>query len=191
MIVTIGNPQGVCPGMAGKLLDYNLLVENALRGAVREALKRAAEFGLPGNHHFYVTFRTDQPGVEIPPYLHERYPDEMTIVLQHQFWGLEPGEDKFQVTLSFNKVPERLVVPYAALTAFADPSVQFGLQFRVQPSAESLARGAALAEAASASDGAKPAADKAGEQAGEQSGEPAKPATGEVVALDAFRKKKT
>ncbi|MEL3890275.1 ClpXP protease specificity-enhancing factor SspB [Ferrovibrio sp. MS7] len=168
-------------GMAGKLLDYNLLVENALRGAVRDALKRAAEFGLPGNHHFYVTFRTDQPGVEIPAYLRERYPDEMTIVLQHQFWGLEPGEDKFQVTLSFNKVPERLVVPYAALTAFADPSVQFGLQFRVQPSAESLARGAALAAEAPATE---PSAD-------DKPAEEPKPTTGEVVALDAFRKKKT
>ena len=180
-------PQDVYPGMAGKLLDYNLLVENALRGAVREALKRAAEFGLPGNHHFYVTFRTDQPGVEIPPYLRERYPDEMTIVLQHQFWGLEPGEDRFQVTLSFNKVPERLVVPYAALTAFADPSVQFGLQFRVQPSAESLARGAALAEART--EAADEPADA--EAAGEKPAETAKPTTGEVVALDAFRKKKT
>ncbi|WP_428248108.1 SspB family protein [Ferrovibrio sp.] len=167
--------------MAGKLLDYNLLVENALRGAVRDALKRAAEFGLPGNHHFYITFRTDQPGVEIPPYLHERYPDEMTIVLQHQFWGLEPGEEKFQVTLSFNKVPERLIVPYAALTAFADPSVQFGLQFRVQPSAESLARGAALAVE-------PPAAEASGDEA---PAEAPKPTTGEVVALDAFRKKKT
>ncbi|WP_374632289.1 SspB family protein [Ferrovibrio sp.] len=191
--------------MAGKLLDYNLLVENALRGAVREALKRAAEFGLPGNHHFYITFRTDQPGVDIPAFLHERYPDEMTIVLQHQFWGLEPGEDKFQVTLSFNKAPERLVIPYAALTAFADPSVQFGLQFRVQPSAEALARNAAQ------SGNQNPSADGAGAdvtqsaEAGEaktadarsadartaDAKSDAKPAGGEVVALDAFRKKKT
>src|SRR3546814_5433336 len=93
------------------------MVETALRGAVREAIKRASEFGLPGNHHFYITFRTDQEGIDIPEYLHERYPEEMTIVLQHQYWGLEPGDDAFQVTLSFNKVPERLVVPYAAITA--------------------------------------------------------------------------
>lgn len=180
--------------MAGKLLDYNLLVENALRGAVREALKRAAEFGLPGNHHFYVTFRTDQPGVDIPPYLHERYPEEMTIVLQHQFWGLEPEEDKFQVTLSFNKTPERLVIPYAALTAFADPSVQFGLQFRVQPSPETQARlAAAAAPSAARPEAGEDGADAASGSApsGADADAPAKPAGGEVVALDAFRKKKT
>lgn len=172
--------------MAGKLLDYNQMVENALRGAVREAIKRAAEFGLPGNHHFYITFRTDQPGVELPDYLHERYPEEMTIVLQHQYWGLEPGEDAFQVTLSFNKVPERLVIAYNAITAFADPSVQFGLQFRVAPNADAPQRSGVVTpvqtgEAAAGSDAAEPAA---GEDAAE-------PKTGEVVALDAFRKKKT
>jgi hypothetical protein len=170
--------------MAGKLLDYNLLVETALRGAVREAIKRVSEFGLPGNHHFYITFRTDQPGVDIPEYLHERYPEEMTIVVQHQYWGLEPGEDAFQVTLSFNKVPERLVVPYAAITAFADPSVQFGLQFRVAPNPEF--RPAPVAPEAGGESPAAPAdatAVPADEAAGERK-------TGDVVALDAFRKKK-
>ncbi len=164
--------------MAGKLLDYNQLVETALRGAVRDALKRVAEFGLPGNHHFYITFRTDQTGVDIPDYLHERYPEEMTIVLQHQYWGLEAREDEFQVTLSFNKVPEKLVIPYAALTAFADPSVQFGLQFRVTPNTEGRAL-SPLAEAESGDAGSVPEAD------------PAERKTGDVVALDAFRKKKT
>lgn len=165
--------------MAGKLLDYNQLVETALRGAVRDALKRVAEFGLPGNHHFYITFRTDQPGVDIPEYLRERYPEEMTIVLQHQYWGLEPSEDQFQVTLSFNKVPERLIIPYAALTAFADPSVQFGLQFRVTPSPEGRpAAAAAEPDSFAAPDDAAPAP------------EPERK-TGDVVALDAFRKKKT
>lgn len=169
--------------MAGKLLDYNQMVENALRGAVREAIKRAAEFGLPGNHHFYITFRTDQPGVELPDYLHERYPEEMTIVLQHQYWGLEPGEDAFQVTLSFNKVPERLVIAYNAITAFADPSVQFGLQFRVAPNADAPRAGVVtqVPVGESASDGDAPAA----------ADDSAEPKTGEVVALDAFRKKKT
>lgn len=165
--------------MAGKLLDYNQLVETALRGAVRDALKRVAEFGLPGNHHFYITFRTDQPGVDIPEYLRERYPEEMTIVLQHQYWGLEAREDEFQVTLSFNKVPERLIIPYAALTAFADPSVQFGLQFRVTPSPEGRpAAAAAEPDSFAAPDDAAPAP------------EPERK-TGDVVALDAFRKKKT
>ena len=170
--------------MAGKLLDYNLLVETALRGAVREAIKRVSEFGLPGNHHFYITFRTDQEGVDIPEYLHERYPEEMTIVLQHQYWGLEPGEDAFQVTLSFNKVPERLVVPYAAITAFADPSVQFGLQFRVAPNPDFRPApvvsdaGETAASPDDAADGATDAAETERK-------------TGDVVALDAFRKKKT
>lgn len=167
--------------MAGKLLDYNQLVETALRGAVRDALRKVAEFGLPGNHHFYITFRTDQPGVEIPEYLHERYPEEMTIVLQHQYWGLEAREDEFQVTLSFNKVPERLVIPYAALTAFADPSVQFGLQFRVTPNAETRPAAVTAIEPQTANAAA-------GEV--QPSGEPERK-TGDVVALDAFRKKKT
>lgn len=165
--------------MAGKLLDYNQLVETALRGAVRDALRRVAEFGLPGNHHFYITFRTDQPGVDIPEYLRERYPEEMTIVLQHQYWGLEAREDEFQVTLSFNKVPERLIIPYAALTAFADPSVQFGLQFRVTPSPEGRpAAAAAEPDSFAAPDDAAPAPETERK-------------TGDVVALDAFRKKKT
>lgn len=167
--------------MAGKLLDYNQMVETALRGAVREALKRVAEFGLPGNHHFYITFRTDQAGVEVPGYLRERYPEEMTIVLQHQYWGLEPAEDHFQVTLSFNKVPERLVIPYAAITAFADPSVQFGLQFRVAPSAETRPLTPSTGAADNAAPGDEPAA---AEPESERK-------TGDVVALDAFRKKKT
>lgn len=169
--------------MAGKLLDYNQLVETALRGAVREALKRVAEFGLPGNHHFYITFRTDQPGVELPDYLHERYPEEMTIVLQHQYWGLEPGEAAFQITLSFNKVPERLVIPYAAITAFADPSVQFGLQFRVSPNTEArpaISSPAPVGETEAVPPSAAPDAES-----------PAERKTGDVVALDAFRKKKT
>lgn len=169
--------------MAGKLLDYNQLVETALRGAVREALKRVAEFGLPGNHHFYITFRTDQPGVELPDYLHERYPEEMTIVLQHQYWGLEAHEDWFQVTLSFNKVPERLVIAYAAISAFADPSVQFGLQFRVALNTENrpaIATPAPVGNAETGQTEETPADDSGAERK-----------TGDVVALDAFRKKKT
>lgn len=167
--------------MSGKIFDYNAMVENALRGVVRDALRRASETGMPGNHHFYVTFRTDQPGVDIPSYLHERYPDEMTIVLQHQFWGLDAGVDRFEVTLSFNKVPERLVVPYAAVTGFADPSVQFGLQFRVVPATDSEARSQPVTLETKAPE----------PEGGGEAGAETRPATGEVVALDAFRKKKT
>jgi hypothetical protein len=119
--------------VTGEGLRYDALVEDALRGVVRRALTYAAERGLPGDHHFYVTFNTKHPGVDIPAQLHKRYPKEMTIVmtivLQYQFWGLDVGEEAFGVTLSFADVPERLTIPFAAITAFADPSVQFGLQF--------------------------------------------------------------
>jgi len=117
--------------MADDELRYDRMVEDALRSVVRRSLIHVAEHGLPGNHHFYITFRTDHPDTDIPKALQERYPGEMTIVLQHQFWGLEIDEVKFCVTLSFADVPHRLVVPFAAVTAFADPSVRFGLQFDV------------------------------------------------------------
>lgn len=117
--------------MARDSLQYDRMVENALRGVVRQALSSVAERGLPGNHHFYLTFRTCHPGVEIADRLRAQYPQEMTIVLQHQFWGLEVGDDAFTVNLSFSNVPERLKIPYAALVSFVDPSVKFGLQFQV------------------------------------------------------------
>jgi len=115
--------------MSKDLIGYNTLVENGLRSVVREALRRVAEEGWPGTHHAYITFKTAAPGVEVPDFLHTRYPDELTIVLQHQFWDLEVEDDFFSVTLSFNKVGQRIVVPFAALTSYADPSVKFGLQF--------------------------------------------------------------
>jgi len=111
-------------------MNYNQMVEQALRGVVRQALQRVAEDGLPGTHHFYIGFRTGDPGVEMPEHLRARYPDEMTIVLQHQFWGLQVDEDAFSVSLSFNKRPELLHIPYSAISSFFDPAVQFGLQFK-------------------------------------------------------------
>ena len=117
--------------MAQDLFDYEKMVETALRGVVREALARAAREGLRGGHHFYVSFRTDIPEVVLPDYLRDKYPEEMTIILQHQFWGLEVGEQEFSVTLSFQNRPEQLTIPFAAMTSFADPSVKFGLQFEV------------------------------------------------------------
>jgi uncharacterized protein len=162
-------------------LHYERMMETALRGVIREALTIAAATGLPGEHHFYLTFRTEDPGVDIPARLRARHPEEMTIVLQHQFWGLEIGEERFSVTLSFDRVHERLTVPYAAITAFVDPSVQFGLQF---PGAGGAAATAPVAgEARKPADAAAPAA-----AAGETPAEPADP-SGRVVALDAFRKK--
>ena len=113
-------------------IGYDDLVDNALRGAMREVMLRVAENGLSGSHHLYITFRTGFPGVDIPGYLRDRYPDELTIVLQHQFWGLEVTEEGFSVTLSFNKAREYVSVPFAALTRFADPGVKFGLQFEIK-----------------------------------------------------------
>lgn len=131
--------------MARDTLHYDGMVENALRGVVRQSLSIAAEQGLPGNHHFYLTFRTTFPGVEIAERLRAQYPSEMTVVLQHQYWGLEAADDYFVVSLSFSNIPERLKVPYAALVSFVDPSVKFGLQFQVPsdgaPAAPKLERG--------------------------------------------------
>ena len=121
--------------MSKDLIGYDTLVESGLRSVIREALRRVAEDGWPGTHHAYITFRTDAPGVDVPDSLRARYPDELTIVLQHQFWDLEVEDDRFAVTLSFSKVGHRLTVPFAALTGYADPSVKFGLQFGVSPKA--------------------------------------------------------
>ena len=116
-------------------MHYEALAQEALRGVVKAALKRAASpGGLPGAHHFYITFKTRAPGVSAPPELAERYPDEMTIVLQHQYWDLAPGETFFAVTLKFGGQPKKLSVPYAAVTRFYDPSVQFLLQFEAPES---------------------------------------------------------
>src|SRR5260370_17844387 len=109
--------------MAQDLFEYGKMVEGALRGVVRDALKRAARDGLRSDHHFYIGFDTQLPGVVIPEHLRERYPEEMTIVLQHQFWDLEIAEEKFSVTLSFQKQPERLPVPFAAVPSFTAPQV--------------------------------------------------------------------
>ncbi|WP_339834440.1 ClpXP protease specificity-enhancing factor SspB [uncultured Parvibaculum sp.] len=154
--------------MAEDLMRYDMLAQEALKGVVRRALRIARDQGLPGEHHFYISFRTGAPGVEISPKLKAQYPEEMTIVLQHQFWNLEVSEERFSVDLTFNKIPEKLVVPFSAVQGFFDPSVQFGLQFHVDGAS---ATGPAAAEASTPV-------------------EPeAKPAEGEVVSLDAFRKK--
>ena len=112
------------------LLPYDAWIEDALRSVIRQALTQAAETGLPGDHHFYVTFRTDDPRTEIPERLRSQYPEEMTVVLQHQFDGLDVDDDGFGVTLYFAGVPTRLQVPFEAVTSFADPSVNFGLQLK-------------------------------------------------------------
>lgn len=108
---------------------YDALVDDALRSVVRRVLTQVGEKGLPGSHHFYISFRSGDPGVELPEYLRAKYPEEMTIVLQHQYWDLIINDTWFEVTVSFNKQQERIKVPFAALSAFVDPSVRFGLQF--------------------------------------------------------------
>src|SRR6202451_4190980 len=116
--------------MAKDFIGYQALTDSALRGVVRDALRRIEKSGLIGAHHFYLTFKTHFEGVDIPDFLKEQYPDEMTIIIQHQYWALKVKEDYFEVTLTFKKLPAPLHIPFAALTAFFDPGVQFGLQFR-------------------------------------------------------------
>ncbi|MBC2670759.1 SspB family protein [Novosphingobium piscinae] len=114
------------------LIPYDEIVQEALRAVVGRVLGQVAAGGgtLPGNHHFYITFKTAAPGVDIPKSLRERFPDEMTIVLQNKFWDLAVAGDSFSVGLSFNQVPTKLHVPFSAITAFVDPAVDFGLQFQ-------------------------------------------------------------
>lgn len=160
------------------ILRYDKMVETALRGVVKQSIEEVIAHDLPGDHHFYITFMTDYPGVEIPDYLRDRYPGEMTIVLQYQFSDLSVDDEYLNVTLSFNNVPERLVVPLAAISIFADPSVNFALQF--QPMDEEMDEFDLL-----------PGDDEDDDPDGDGSGGSSKKGdkTGEVVSLDKFRKK--
>ncbi|ABD25450.1 protein of unknown function DUF1321 [Novosphingobium aromaticivorans DSM 12444] len=114
------------------LIPYDEIVQEALRAVVGRVLGQVESAGgvLPGTHHFYITFKTGAPGVDIPQRLRERFPDEMTIVLQNKFWDLKVEEDRFTVGLSFNQIPSTLLIPFSAITAFVDPAVDFGLQFQ-------------------------------------------------------------
>ncbi|MFP4313811.1 MAG: SspB family protein [Alphaproteobacteria bacterium] len=159
-----------------EILRYDRMVETALRGVVKSSIRQVIKHGLPGDHHFYITFMTTHEGVDIPEYLMERYPGEMTIVLQYQFTDLEVDDEFLKVTLSFNSVPERLVIPLNAISIFADPSVNFALQF--QPMEEELSE-----EDLAMFDDEGP--DDDGSGGGGSKGDK----TGEVVSLDKFRKK--
>lgn len=177
--------------MAEDLIRYDVLVQESLRGVVRKVLKEVAENGLPGNHHFYIAFDTGAPGVRISSRLREQYPTEMTVVLQHQFWELTVTEQSFEVGLSFGGVPERLLVPFAAIKGFFDPSVQFGLQFEPQTDEKQGEAGAPAAhvpppQAAASMQDDTP---EGGEEPAEDSEEAPRPEGAEVVSLDAFRKK--
>ena len=117
--------------MPEDLMRYDQLAQNALRGVVRDALRKVVKSGLPGEHHFYIQFNTKYPGVSIGERLSAKYPREMTVVLQHQFYNLDVNDERFQVELTFDNVPEKLVIPFASVKGFLDPAVQFGLQFEV------------------------------------------------------------
>jgi hypothetical protein len=168
--------------MSEDLLRYDLMIEAALRDVVRETLSTVAQNGLPGEHHFYVTFATNFPGVEIPEYLRKQYVDEMTIVLQYQFFGLKLEDDTLFVTLSFNNVKEQLQIPVDAITTFADPSVNFALQFQSDQSEDD--------EDSSEKDPTRNAAgndDKGAKEKRDETNKDEK--RGEVISLDMFRKK--
>jgi uncharacterized protein len=167
--------------MVKRQIEYGRLVEQALRTVVRDVLDRVAKEGLAGSHHFYITFRTEDPGVEIADHLKERFPGEMTIVIQYQFWDLEVDDTGFAVTLSFNNLPERLRIPFTALKVFADPGAEFGLQFTIEPTDRVVAlpgsgRSHFEPQIESGPDEAEPDREE-------------RPAGAEIVTLDRFRKK--
>jgi hypothetical protein len=151
-------------GVSG--FNYEEMVQENLRHVVREALEAVAQDGLPGAHHFYISFKTDYPGVQLADYLRERHPEEMTIVIQHQYWGLEVDSKGFYITLSFSASQERIYIPFHALLSFMDPYAKFGLQF-VPPSISEMT------EPEEHPGGSTPGGDS----------------SGNVVSLDAFRKK--
>ncbi len=198
--------------MAEDLIRYDIVIQDALRGAVRKILSEVSRIGLPGEHHFYIAFDTNAPGVRISSRLHERYPKEMTVVLQHQFWDLSVTDHAFEVGLSFGGIPEKLFVPFSAIKGFFDPSVQFALEFEPGKTAEELPEElvdaarqqeraeTALAEVERATSEAPAAKRPVGKSEGKSeatSGETAgsdgtakdESAGADVVSLDAFRKK--
>jgi uncharacterized protein len=175
--------------MTEDLMRYDQLAQNALRGVVREALRHVVRQGLPGEHHFYIAFNTRYPGVSISEKLMQRYPREMTIVLQHQYSDLIVTEEHFEVVLFFDQFPERLYVPFAAVKGFLDPSVQFGLQFEVVVVEPKLAEDSpsvmpsAIKNSSHQSDKDQDNTKETEEAGAAASTEP------KVVSLDAFRKK--
>lgn len=191
-------------GMSEDLIRYDILASEALRGIIRTVLQRVQKLRtLPGEHHFYITFDTTAPGTIISKRLKEQYPEEMTIVLQHRFWDLMVYDDRFEVKLSFNGIPERLIVPFAAIKSFVDPSVSFGFSPNVFASAGTQPRPAAAPTPAPAASEPADSPERAPLPRSKSVGGPAEieveveitqeetplPHTAEVVKLDMFRKK--
>jgi hypothetical protein len=186
--------------MSDDLIRYDVLVSDALRGVVRQVLTEIASTGLPGEHHFYITIDTRLPGVRISSALRQRFPEEMTVVLQHQFWDLKVTEQAFEVGLSFSGVPERLLIPFSSVTGFADPSVDFALKFETLMVDEEDMIGAAAEALPEETDENAPVrletaapdgpsnTDSSPEEAGKDD-EDGDEKTADVVSLDAFRKK--
>ncbi len=186
--------------MAEDLIRYDILAQDALRGVVRKVLSEVARTGLPGEHHFFVSFATHAPGVRVSSRLLAQYPEDMTIVIQHQYWDLAVTEHAFDIGLSFDGVPERLHVPFTAVKGFLDPSVQFGLQFeiamkpgelpgespRILDVEEEIEPKSTDAAPTSLPAPVAEAAPEAGDEH-EDDGPPANDA--QIVSLDAFRKK--
>lgn len=194
--------------MAVDHIRYDVLAQQALRGVVRTVLADVAKKGLPGEHHFKITFATGAPGVRLSERMRAQYPETMTIILQYQFWDLAVGDDAFEVGLSFGGVPERLTIPFEAVTAFYDPAVQFGFQFETLEAAEDTGdksadiksaepkpaereRSPAGRAPAAKIEAGRPEADKTLSGPAAKSSEPSRPPEGggEVVRLDRFRKK--
>ena len=158
-------------------IGYEALTQAAMRGVVREALRQAAKGSAPpGDHHFYVTFRTKAPGVNIPDHLIEQFPEEMTIVIQHQYWDLEVHDGHFEIILKFNRVPQHLSIPYVAMTRFVDPAVNFGVSFE---------KGGSVEDESSVVSPAPENSETGSEVTGTETG----PDGETVVSLDAFRRK--
>jgi uncharacterized protein len=188
--------------MAVDLIRYDLLVQDALRGAMRHVLSSVARDGLPGEHHFYISFRTHARGVRLSQRMRDRYPDEMTIVLQHQFWDLQVSEQAFEVGLSFQNISELLLVPFDAVTRFVDPAVGFELRFAVEDGTVEAGQGGGLAEPEATFAAAPETSSQLPLLQAEQAPKPGKTAVHaapketttpqgdpNVVSIDAFRKK--
>jgi uncharacterized protein len=186
--------------MSEDLIRYDILAQDALRGVIRKVLSEVNRTGLPGNHHFFITFVTSAPGVRVSTRLHEKYPEQMTIVIQHQYWDLEVSETGFEVTLSFNDVSEKLVIPYSSIRGFYDPSVNFELEFEVKTEGNAVHEPLHIvkdednsapvpAVVSKTKSNTKAKAPKlVTKKSGADDPEPAKPSA-DVVSLDAFRKK--